>query len=110
MTDEPPAPPMKAQDTVIFLLGELKGSVTSLHQSVDNNARAQADINKANEEEHAKFREDISGLATAVAVLNNTDQTQKESRGNRVQFWSLIIGVPAGIATVIALLAPLFTK
>lgn len=103
MTDESPSAPMKPQETVIYLLGELKGSVQSLQQSVDATARAQADINKANEEEHAKFRTDIAALATSVAVLNDNRTSQRFSAAERTQRWMTWLGVPGALAASIAL-------
>jgi hypothetical protein len=103
MTDE--SPPMKPQDTVIFLLGELGGKVTSLTDSVNSTAASQAAVNAANEAEHAKFREAISAHDTAIAVLNDGKKAQQENKLTRIQLVSLWIGAPSGLGALIALLA-----
>lgn len=94
---------MKPQETIILLLGELKGQMSSLQTSVDNSNKAQGDINKANEAEHAKFRDDISALSTAVAVLNDNRSSQRFSTAERTQRWMTWLGVPGALATSIAL-------
>jgi hypothetical protein len=99
--EQTPSPPMKPQDTVIYLLGEIKGKVGSLQASVDSNSRAQADVNKANEEEHTKFRDAIATLSTAVAVLNDSRTSQRYSMSERTQRWMVWAGVPGmGLAVV----------
>ena len=100
---EDQGPPMKPQDTIILLLGELKGQMSSLQTSVENRDRAQADINKANEQEHAKFRDDISALSTAVAVLNDNRATQRYTLSERTQRLMTWIGIPAALVSVITL-------
>lgn len=103
MTDEPPAVPLKPQDTIILLLGELKGQMSALQAAVENRDRMQADINKANEAEHSKFRDDISALTTAVAVLNDNRASQRFSTAERTQRWMTWLGVPGALATSLAL-------
>jgi hypothetical protein len=102
MTDEP-SPPMKPQDTVIFLLGELKGSVASLQTSVDNNNLAQAAVNQQNEADHAKFREDIGGLTTDVAVLKDSRVSQRYTKSELTQKWMVWAGIPATVLGLITL-------
>jgi hypothetical protein len=109
MTDEP-STPMKPQDTIILLLGELKGQMSSLQTSVENRDRAQADINKANEQEHAKFRDDISALSTAVAVLNDNRASQRYTLSERTQKWMTWIAAPSAVAALIGLLFQTINK
>lgn len=104
MGDESTAP-MKPQDTVIFLLGELKGGVSSLKESVDSSAASQAAINTANEAEHAKFRESLSAHDTALAVLNDGKKTQQENTMTNLQRVGLWVSVPSGLAALAGLIA-----
>lgn len=99
--------PMKPQETVIFLLGELKGSVTALQTSVDNNNQAQAAINQQNEADHEKFRTDIGVLTTDVAVLKDNRSTQRYSLSERTQKWMVYAGLP-GVAVSVATLFVMF--
>jgi hypothetical protein len=95
---------MKPQDTVIYLLGQLQGGVDSLHASVNASNVSQAAVNKANEEEHAKFRETLGAHATELAIIRDQGQTKTASRMTRVQHWTLLLGIPGGVATVIGLI------
>ena len=97
--------PMKPQDTVIFLLGELKGQVTSLKGSVDVSAASQAVVNTANEAEHAKFREEISKHDSMLAVLTDAKKTQSENRVTNVQKIAIWVAAPTGLAALIGLIA-----
>lgn len=103
--DDQPSAPMKPQDTVIFLLGEIKGKVGSLKESVDSSSAAQALVNQANESEHAEFRRTISDHSTQLAVLADGKKTQQENKLTRIQLVSLWIGAPSGVGALIALLA-----
>jgi hypothetical protein len=96
---------MKPQDTVIFLLGELKGGVSSLKESVDSSAASQATINTANETEHAKFRETLGIHATAIAVMQDGQKVKQENKLTRLQAVALWAGAPAAVASAIGLLA-----
>lgn len=105
MADEQTSSPMKPQDTVIFLLGEIKGKVSSLKESVDSSAAAQALVNQANENEHAEFRRAIGDHSTQLAVLNDGKRTQQDNKLTRIQLVSLWIGAPSGVAALIGVLA-----
>lgn len=96
---------MKPQDTVIFLLGELKGGVSSLKESVDSSAASQALVNRQNEDEHAKFREAISGHDTAIAVLNDAKKSQQENTLTNLQRVGLWISVPSGLGALVGIVA-----
>lgn len=95
---------MKPQDTVIYLLGELKGQVTGLQGSVDKSSTAQATINADNETEHAKFRTSIASHDTAIAGFT---QDRLEARSNKLSgmqlagLWIAAIGGLSGIGTLI---------
>lgn len=84
--------PMKPQETVIYLLGELKGQLGALGTSVDSHASAQALINARHEAEHSEFRTDISEQGSAIAVL-------REQMPKRTPWWS----VAAGIGSLVAI-------
>jgi hypothetical protein len=86
--------PMKPQDTVIFLLGELKGQLGAVATSVDAHASAQALINARHETEHTEFREGISGHDSAIAVL-------KEQMPKRTPWWSVAAGVGSLVAIAV---------
>jgi hypothetical protein len=94
---------MKPQDTVIFLLGELKGSVSALQTSVENNNLAQAAINQQNEKDHEKFREDISAVVTDVAVLKDSRVSQRYTKSELTQKWMVWAGIPATVLGLITL-------
>jgi hypothetical protein len=94
---------MKPQDTVIFLLGELKGGVQSLRTSVDSSAAQQAVINAANEADHIKFREKLEAHSTALAVLDDGKKTQRENTLTHMQRLGLWIAVPSGAASLVGI-------
>jgi hypothetical protein len=94
---------MKPQDTVIFLLGELKGGVTALKESVDSSAAQQAVINAANESDHVKFREKLEAHSTALAVLDDGKKTQRENTLTHMQRLGLWIAVPSGVASAVGI-------
>lgn len=92
---------MRPQDTVIFLLGELKGQVGGLKGSVDAANASQATINTANEAEHAKFRAEIANHTTLIAGFT---QDRAEARSGkltglqRTGIW--VAGVCGGIGAI----------
>jgi hypothetical protein len=102
MTDEP-SPPMKPQETIIFMLGELKGSFSSLQTSVDNSNKTQAAINQQNDADHDKFRGDIGGLSTRVAVLEDNRVSQRYTKSELTQKWMVWAGIPATVLGLITL-------
>jgi hypothetical protein len=102
MTDEP-SPPMKPQETVIYILGQLQGSMIALQTSVDNNNQAQAAINQKNESDHEKFQTTDADLDKRVAVLEDNRLSQRYTKSELTQKYMTWIGVPAAIASVIAL-------
>lgn len=103
--EQTPAPAMKPQDTVIYLLGEIKGKVGSLKESVDSSSAAQALVNQANDVEHAEFRRTIGDHSTKLAVLEDGKKASQENKLTRIQLVSLWIGAPSGLGALVALLA-----
>lgn len=97
------SPSLRPQDTIILLLGELKGSVSSLQASVESNNRAQAAINQQNESDHEKFRTDIGALNTDVAVLKDNRASQRYSLSERTQKWMVLCGIPGTAVAVVSL-------
>lgn len=104
MAEDASTAPLKPQDTVIYLLGELKGQVGSLTNSVNSSAASQAAINTANEAEHAEFRKILGTHDTQLAVLNDGKKTQQENKLTRWQLIGLWIGAPSGLASFIGLI------
>jgi hypothetical protein len=114
--------PVGPQDTVIFLLGELKGHVDSLNRSVTTSVQSQSEVNAANEAEHATFRREIAKHETALAILDNAKQqyqeaslraaqadvdaakdrvrAQQDRKLTRMQTIALWVGAPSGILAV----------
>lgn len=95
-----PDTPMKPQDTVIYLLGELKGQVVSLQGSVDASQTSQASINAAIQTEQSNLRNKVSAVEQDVSVL-------KSQQSPKAPWWSLVSGF-AGIGALIAVTAQLF--
>lgn len=110
MTEEQPSAPMKPQDTVIFLLGELKGGVSSLKESVDSSAASQAQVNLANEQEHAKFRTEISSLNSDMAVLKDSRTSQRYTKSELTQRWMVYAGLPATLLACVSLFLMIYNK
>jgi uncharacterized protein YdbL (DUF1318 family) len=101
---------MKPQETIIFMLGELKGQMSSLQTSVENRDQAQADINKANEADHAEFRRDISAVVTDVAVLKDNRLSQRYTKSELTQKWMVWAGIPATLLGLITLATMIINK
>lgn len=93
---------MKPQDTVIFLLGEVKGEVSGLRSSVDASTSAQAAVNQANEKEHAEFRQALNDHNLAIAVL--------QERSPQKSPWWAIVGGLSGVLAIVFTAFSLFTS
>ena len=87
--------PMKPQDQVIYLLGELKGQVGSLQSSVDTSLASQASIN-------ATVQNALTALRSDVDVL-------KVQMPRRAPWWTVASGV-ASIAAILVVALQLFTR
>ena len=99
MTDAP----MKPQEQIIYMLGEIRGQMTALQSAVENNATAQAAINAANQAEHASFRTKLAEHDAKFAVIDS-------QRKPPSPWWSIASGIAAIVAVVVTLtafLAPL---
>ena len=95
-----PETPMKPQDTVIYLLGELKGQVVSLQSSVDSSQTSQASINAAIQTEQSNLRNEMSAVKQDVSVL-------KSQQSPKAPWWSVVSGL-AGIGALITVTVQLF--
>jgi hypothetical protein len=88
--------PLKPQEQIIFILGELRGQVGALQSGIESNIASQSKLNASHESEHATFRHDISALQSQMAVID----AQKKPPS---QWWSLAAGVSALVAVLITL-------
>lgn len=92
-----PEPQMKPQDTMIYLLGELKGSVSALQSSVSQASTAQAAINAENKREHEEFRKTLEHNTLDIAEVKATQPL-------KISPWSkaaVIVAVPASIVALV---------
>ena len=87
--------PMKPQETLIYLLGELSGQVGSLQKSVDSSQTTQAGINAAVQAALVSLRSDVDVL--------------KSQHSPRAPWWSVAAGV-ASIAAILVVIIQLFAK
>lgn len=85
MTDETP-PGLKPQDTIILLLGELRGQMAAVLAS----SQAQSEINAENRREHEEFR-------TAITEIKAT-QPVKVSPWAKV---GVIVAIPASLVALV---------
>lgn len=97
MSDVQPGQPMKPQETVIYLLGELKGQMASVQSSVAASTVAQAAINNENKREHEQFRKAIEENTLGLSELRATQPI-------KVSVWSkagVIIALPASVVALV---------
>jgi len=90
-------PQMKPQDTVIYLLGELKGEVGSLRQSIDSHSATQTLVNAANDKDHIGFRKTLTEHSETLAVLNS----RQPVRVHWTAVSAILIAVAAIATTII---------
>lgn len=88
-----PNPQMKPQDTVIYLLGEVKGELKALRETVTQTQSSQAEQNAAHERDHSEFRDTMSEHSTALAVLQSKVVP-------RTPWYSIVSGI-AGIGAIV---------
>lgn len=92
-----PEPAMKPQDTMIYLLGELKGSMAAVQTSLTQQASSQAAINAENRREHDEFRKTLESNTKDLAEV-------KALQPQRVSPWSkagVIVAVPASLVALV---------
>jgi hypothetical protein len=92
-----PVPQMKPQDTIVYLLGELKGEMRSTRETVAASSNSQAIVNAENTREHESFRETLAAHAQEITTI-------KAAQPVRVSTWSkagVIIAVPASVVALV---------
>lgn len=92
VADEVP-PGLKPQDTIIYLLGQLRGQMSALVAS----SQAQAEINAENRREHEEFRRDIATIQATQPV--------------RVSPWAkagVVVAIPASLVALIGFIVTYF--
>jgi hypothetical protein len=78
--------PMKPQDQIIYLLGELTGKVTALQSSVDTSQSSQAATNAA--------------MAASIASLRSDVDVLKAKMPTRTPWFSIVGGI-SGIGAIV---------
>ncbi len=89
---------MKPQDTLVFGLGEIKGEVKALRETVGSAQTSQMKQNATHDTEHAEFRKALGDLTTAVAVMR-AQQTPK------TPWYSVVAGISGIAALAVAIVA-----
>ncbi len=104
---------MKPQDTVIYLLGELKGEVGSLKQSVDASATSQGTFNASMQTEIANTKVLINAEAATRAQADasiservNTLETVRPTKHGWPLVWSAISALIATAAMLYSTIHP----
>lgn len=90
-------PQMKPQDTVIYLLGELKGQMGAVQASVAASAQSQALVNAENITEHAAFRKTLASHADDITAI-------KTAQPMKVSPWSkagVVIAIPSSLIALV---------
>lgn len=97
---------MKPQDTVIYLLGELKGEVRSTANAVTAASAAQATVNSEHAKEHDSFRKAIEQNTLDLAAV-------KAAQPMKVSGWSkagVLIALPASAVALVGFIALYLAK
>lgn len=95
---------MKPQDTVIYLLGELKGEVGAMRGQLSANTQAQAAVNAENKAEHEEFRKTLEAHSSDITTLKATQPV-------KVSPWAkagIIIALPASVVALIGFITTNF--
>ena len=98
------SPQMKPQDTVIYLLGELKGETQAMRGQLSASAQAQALVNAENKTEHEEFRKTLEVHASDIT-------TMKATQPLRVSPWQkagVIVAVPASVVALVGFITIYF--
>lgn len=96
MTD-PTGPQLKPQDTIILILGELRGQMGSVIASQSASQATQAAINAENKREHEEFR-------TAIAEIKATQPV-------KVSPWAkagVVIAIPSSLVALVGFIVLYF--
>lgn len=84
---DPTSPPLKPQDTLILLLGELKGETRAIREGQAASQTQQAERDAENKREHEEFRKQLGDHQEALAVLKDNKQTASTGRA---EFWTRV--------------------
>jgi hypothetical protein len=102
--DATPTTSLKPGDQVIYILGRIEGTVSSLKGSVESSNQSQALVNSANELEHQEFRKTLGIHATAIAGFTQDRVDAKSNKLSGLQvvgLWIAAIGGLSGVGTLI---------
>jgi len=100
------SPQMKPQDTVIYLLGELKGETQAMRGQLSASSQAQALVNAENKAEHEEFRKTLEIHASDITTMKAT-QPVKVSPWQKA---AVIIAMPAGVTALILFIVTNFPQ
>lgn len=92
---------MKPQETVIYLLGELKGEMSATRSAVAASSAAQAVVNSEHAKDHDVFRKAIEQNTLDLAAV-------KAAQPLRVSGWSkagVLIALPASAIALVGFIA-----
>lgn len=104
MSDVQPA--MKPQDTVIYLLGELKGQMGSVQATVAASTTAQSAVNAENKKEHEEFRHTLEAHGNELTAIRTASPA-------RVSGWSkagVLVAIPASAIALVGFIALYLAK
>lgn len=102
--DSTPTTSLRPNDQVIYILGRIEGTVSSLKGSVDASNQSQALVNAANELEHQEFRKTLGQHTTEIAGLTQENATAKSNKLSGMQLaglWIAAVGGLSGIGTLL---------
>ena len=114
MTDEQvPDPPMKPQDTLIWMLGGMSADLKSIKDGQAAAAVSHASAEAANTKEHEEFRRVLSQHGTDIAVLKSGRVDDHEEaveasslndklRTRRITFWGVVASIPLTIIGIVS--------
>jgi capsular polysaccharide biosynthesis protein len=91
------SPQMKPQDTVIYLLGELKGETQAMRGQLSASSQAQALVNAENKAEHEEFRKTLEVHGSAITTIQATQPL-------RVSPWQkagIVVAIPASLVALV---------
>lgn len=102
MSGEDVSQPMKPQEQIIYLLGELTGKMTALQASVDTAQTSQAATNSAHASQLASLRSDVDVIQAVMPNVATRAEVQavRQSIPTRTPWFSIVGGV-AGVGAIV---------
>lgn len=100
---------MKPQDTLILLLGELKGETRAIREGLAASQTQQAEVNAENKREHEEFRRTLGEHGSTLAVLTDNKQSASAARLTRPQVIAIWVSAPSSLAALVGLAITYFT-